>query len=237
MKSSNLRHYQAHSQNKGLSVYRRRASRLQTDPFPARGREAGGQQPETEGKGQTQPQRGILYQTVSGLLVANRVFLGSWMVDICQEGHSQRSAPQRRCTAHLRPRSCCAPGKLSSWDRGGDKTHRPTWGECACQAPGHPSCSDLGRAQNAGPTESAPLWSTREAEPQRLRPGKCTQPRAHLRQFSCRATWSLSSVVQESTDAMSGGKPSVAQTLRALPTHASDVCLPCSSLLTAQLNK
>ena len=27
----------------------------------------------------------------------------------------------------------------------------------ACQAPGHLSCSDLGRAQNTGPTESAPL--------------------------------------------------------------------------------
>ena len=29
-----------------------------------------------------------------------------------------------------------------------------------CQTPGHLSCSDLGRAQNAGPTESAPLRTT-----------------------------------------------------------------------------
>ena len=42
----------------------------------------------------------IIYQTVSRLLVANHVFLGSWMVDICQEGRSLRSAPQRRHTAH-----------------------------------------------------------------------------------------------------------------------------------------
>ena len=52
----------------------------------------------------------------------------------------------------------------------------------------------------------------------------------HFRQFPCRATWSLSSVDHESTHAMSGGKPSVAQTLWALPTHASDIFLQCSSL-------
>ena len=51
-----------------------------------------------------------------------------------------------------------------------------TEGNCARQAPGHLSCSDLGRAQNAGPTKSPPLWHTREPEPKRLRPGKCTQP-------------------------------------------------------------
>ena len=39
--------------------------------------------------------------------VANHVFLGSWTVDIHQEGHSLRSAPQRRHTAHLR---WCSPG-------------------------------------------------------------------------------------------------------------------------------
>ena len=38
--------------------------------------------------------------------------------------------------------------------------HCPTWGAYANQAPGRLSCSDLGRAQNAGPTESVPLWST-----------------------------------------------------------------------------
>ena len=68
----------------------------------------------------------------------------------------------------------------SGWDGGGDKMQPPTGGDCACQAPGHLSCLDLGRAQNAGPTESAPLWSTRVPEPERLRPGKCIQPRAGL---------------------------------------------------------
>ena len=66
---------------------------------------------------------GIPYQTASLLPVANQVFLGSWMVDIYQEGRSQRSAPQRRHTAHLRWRAHCAPRKLSGWDGGGDKTH------------------------------------------------------------------------------------------------------------------
>ena len=169
--------------------------------------------------------------------VANQVFLGSWTVDIHQEGRSQRSAPQRRHTAHLRQCSHCAPRKLSGGDGGGDKTHCPTWGECTHQAPGRLSCSNLGRAQNAGPTESVPLWSTQEPEPEQCRPGKCTQPRACFRHFPCRATWRLSSVDQESTHAVSGGKPSVAQTLRVLPTHASDTCLHCSSLPTARLNK
>ena len=50
----------------------------------------------------------------------------------------------------------------------------------ARQTPGHLSCSDLERAQNAGPTESVPLRSTRVPEPKRLRPGKCIQPRAGL---------------------------------------------------------
>ena len=47
----------------------------------------------------------------------------------------------------------------------------------ACQTPHHLSCSDLGRAQNAGPTESAPLRTTRVPESEWLRPGRCMQPR------------------------------------------------------------
>ena len=103
------------------------------------------------------PRDSILYQTASRLPVTNQDVLGSWMVDICQKGHSQTSAPQRRHTAPLR---CCASRKLSGWDGGGDKMHCPTWGECAYQAPGHLRCSDLGRAQNVRPTEAVPLWST-----------------------------------------------------------------------------
>ena len=71
-------------------------------------------------RGILSPKEEILYQIVNRLPVANQVFLGSWTVDICQEGCCQRSAPQRRQMAHLRQRSHGAPRKLSSWDQGGD---------------------------------------------------------------------------------------------------------------------
>ena len=79
-----------HSQNKGLSEYQRRVSRLRTSPSPTGGREAGGWQPEPA-RGNLGPRDGILYQTASRLPVANQAFLGSWTVDIHQEGRSQRS--------------------------------------------------------------------------------------------------------------------------------------------------
>ena len=96
------------------------------------------------------PRDSILYHTASRLPVANQVFLGPWPVDIRREGHSQRSALQRRHMAHLRQHSCCTPRKVSGWDWASDKTPCPTWGERAHQGPGHLSFSDLGRAQNAG---------------------------------------------------------------------------------------
>ena len=53
----------------------------------------------------------------------------------------------------------------------------------AHQTPHHLSCSDLGRAQNTGPTETAPLRTTRVPEPEWLRPGRCIQPRPDLGRF------------------------------------------------------
>ena len=156
--------------------------------WPIPHRRQGGRWGEARAREGQSPRDSILYQTVSRLPVAKQD-LGLWMVYICQEGHSQRSAPQRRHAAHLRRRAHCAPRKPSSWDRGGDKTQPPTWGECTLQAPGRLSCLDLGRAQNADPTKSAPWWSTREPEPEWLRAEKCTQPRARIRQFPCRGTW------------------------------------------------
>ena len=138
---------------------------------PARGREAGRRQPEAEGKGQSQPQRQILHQIVSRLPVAKQVFLGSWMVDIHQEVQGLRSAPQRRHLAYLRRCSRCTSRKPSSWDLGGDKTHQ-TPGTAHLPSTWSLSCSDLGSAQNEGPTESVPLCSTQEPEPEQLRPGK-----------------------------------------------------------------
>ena len=134
------------------------------------------------GRGQSWSQRGIIHQTASRLL-ANQDFLGFWTVNIRWKGHIQRSAIQKRHTAHLRRCVSCTPIKPSGRDGGGDKSQPPRGGNCACQAPGHLSCSDWGRAQNAVPTKSAPLWSIQEPEPEQLRPGKCIELRAHLRQF------------------------------------------------------
>ena len=150
------------------------------------------------------------------------------MVDICQEGRSQRSAPQNRHKAHRTRRAW----KLRI-GRGWEKS-RCTWGDCVCQAPGSLSCSDRGRHKTqaqprlrlCGVPENTNLSGLGHL-------GKCMQLRA--RSLSCSA-WSLSSVDGESTYAVSGGKPSVAGTLRALPTHASDTCLQRPSLPTG-LNK
>ena len=99
-----------------------------------------------DGRGQSRPQRGILYQLQADFF-ANQDFLGFWMVEIWQEGHSQRSAPQKRHTAHLRRRARCTPRKPSGWDGGGIKSQPSTGYNRAHQAPGHLSCSELGQAQ------------------------------------------------------------------------------------------
>ena len=138
--------------------------------------------PETGRRGQPEPEGGNcgLREASSTKLqagfIANQDFLEFWMVNIHQEGHNQRAAPQKTHTAHLRRCTGCTPGKLSGWDGGGDKMQPPTGGDCARQTPNHLSCSDLGRAQNACPTKSVPLWSTQEPEPEQLRPGKYMQP-------------------------------------------------------------
>ena len=103
----------------------------------------------------------------------------------------------------------------------------------ARQTPHHPSCSELGRAQDAGPTESVPLRTTRVPEPEWLRPGRCMQPRAGLGLFQ-QTNLEPELCGQEGACAMSRGRPSVAETLWA---HASVICLQCPSLPTAQLNK
>ena len=98
-KSPNLRHHQAHSQNKGLS----RASRLQTShPPPVTGRRG---QPELEG-GSRGPREASSTKLQAGF-VTNQDFLGFWTVNI-----------------HLRRCAGCTPRKTSGRDRGGDKSQR-----------------------------------------------------------------------------------------------------------------
>ena len=83
-----------------------------------RWRQAGGGQPELE-RGKLGPREASSTKLQAGS-IANEDFLGFWTVDICQEGHSQRLAPQRIHTAHLRPCSHGTPVKPSGWDPGGD---------------------------------------------------------------------------------------------------------------------
>jgi len=89
-------------------------------PPHAGGREAGGRQQSWKASGNLGPRDGILHQTVSRLPVANHIFLGSWMVDICREGRSLRSALHRRHTAHLRWCSHSTPRKQSGQEQEGE---------------------------------------------------------------------------------------------------------------------
>ena len=108
-KSSNLRHCRAQDTRGEL------VGCTLIHPLPEAERQVGDTQNQ-KARGNLSPRDDILYQTASRLPAANQVFLGSWMVDICQEGHSQKSAPQKRYTAHLRWHTCCAPRKPNGWD-------------------------------------------------------------------------------------------------------------------------
>ena len=117
MKSPNLRHCQARPQNKGLS----RASQLRpAHPPPETGRPG---QPGPEG-GNCGPREASSTKLQAGF-IANQDFLGFCTVDIYQAGRSQRSAPQKRHTAHLRRRAGCTPRKPSGRDSGGGKSQQP----------------------------------------------------------------------------------------------------------------
>ena len=84
--------------------------------------------------------------------------------------------------AHLSGAPTVHPGSQAA-GTGEVIRHTTHLGQRACQAPSHLSWSDLGRAQNTGPTKSVPLWGAQEPEPEGLSPGKCMQPRVYFRQF------------------------------------------------------
>ena len=118
---------------------------------------------------------------------------------------------------NIRLRRCagCTPRKPSS----GEAISRS---DRARRTPHNLSFSDLGRAQNAGPTESVPLRTTWVPEPERLRPGRSMQPRACLGWFPAEQprAWAVG---REATRAVSRGWPSVACYLFAasLPPHST----------------
>ena len=127
------------------------------------------------------------------------------------------------------------PIKSSGGDRAVNKSQPSTGGDCAHQEPGHPSCSDLGRAQNAGPTKSAPLWSSREPEPERLRPGKCMQ-RGTTSNCSLQSNLEPEQCRLGKQTRYEWGQTQCGQDTGSTPQHASDICLQCSSLPTAQVS-
>ena len=137
------------SQYKGLSQYVRRASWLCIDPSPpeAERQACDSQSQKARSCCTLRPRDGMFHQTVSRLPVANHIFLGSWMADACQACCSLISSPEKtHCTPE--PAVVVHPDNqavgLGKWIR--CTAHL---GQCAHQAPGHLSCSDLGRAQKA----------------------------------------------------------------------------------------
>ena len=113
------------------------------------------------GSGQSQPQSDIIYQTSSRLLCLLRLL-----------GVLDRHPPKKVCQLYTQKTWVAGTGEVISRS------------DHARQTPHHLSCSELRRAQNAGPTEeSAPLRTTWVPEPERLRPGRCMQPRASLGRF------------------------------------------------------
>ena len=236
--SSNLELSLAHSQNKGLSKYQRKASQLQTIPSSCKRQRGRPATARVRKKGAISAP-----ETAS----STKMWVGSWLLTksfwdpgkLTSAGGSlpEISSPEEthntpetallqrtqgterlgvgrllRCT-HWPPGTVCSP---SSWL---PEVLRPGKGtKCT------PSrvCAFVGYLRTW-------TWAGENWEVHKTHGLLWTVP--------CRTTWSLSSVDWESTHAMSGGKPSVAQTLWALPTQASGICLQSSFLPTAQLNK
>ena len=96
-------------------------------------------QPKPEG-GDQGPREASSTKLKSGF-VANHDSLGFWTVDICREGPSQRLAPQRRRTAHLRRRAHCTPRNRAAGTA--EVISRSN------QAPGHLSYSEGGHTTQA----------------------------------------------------------------------------------------
>ena len=159
--------------------------------------------------------------------VVNQDSVGLRTADIHWEGHSQRSAPQRRHMAHLRRHAHCTPRKPSGWDGGGDKSQLPkhlvTWAAWTgeghktqaksnlwlCGVPENLNGFDLGNALNPGPASDSSQQSN--LEPEQCRLGKHT-----VREWGqTHCGWDTGSTAHDT----------------------SDICLQCSSLPTALLNK
>ena len=138
--------------------------------------EAGGS---GEGKGgKLGPREGIPYQTANRLPISNQrlpEILDGWHLP----GESQLEiAPQKRHKGAL------DQTHLGTEAGTGEGRSRAAPGESVLIKLLAAWAALMGKAQNPGPTESASLWSTREPELERLRPGKRTQLKARSLQSS-----------------------------------------------------
>ena len=172
------------SQNEGVNEYQRRANWLlyKSSSSPeAEKRARDSQSLKARGCCNLSPGNHIFHQTVSRLPVANHVFLGSCMVDICQQ--CNRDQLPIGDTWHTWD-SALAVHPRTEWPGPGG------WFRCMArreqfthQAPARLSCADLGRAQSTRSILVRALWSTREPEwlrPLRAGSGKCTKHSSHL---------------------------------------------------------
>ena len=83
------------------------------------------------------------------------IFLGSWMTPICQQCHSLRPAPPRRCLAQRGLCPCSTPRSLSSLDQGSAchlGLQKPSCSPSTVSVPTHASgacwqCPSLATAQ------------------------------------------------------------------------------------------
>ena len=194
--------------------FQRRASKQWTSPLPTWGRRQGGGEREKLG-----PRDGIPYHKANMLPVSNQrlpEILDGWHL----VGRSQldTSSPEQ---AQGAPNRRAWKLRLGPWRGEG----APHLGRVACQAPGGLSCSGWGRHKTQA--QSSPRFC---GVPENW---NCTQLRAR----SLESSLEPEQCRQGKHTPMSGGKPSVARTLRVLPTQASDICLQCPSLPTARLSK
>ena len=174
MKSPNLRHGQACSENKGLSECQRRASPLQTGSSPAVGREAGGRQPQLE-RGKLGPREASSTKLQAGTQSLTKTswdsgqLTSAWKItsrdQFLEETHSTGDG-----------RAGCYPGNpvAGIWEV---RRCSPYLGRLRSPSTWSPELLGPGKGTKRRPNPSAPLWSPREPEPEQLRPGKCTQPR------------------------------------------------------------
>ena len=187
---------------------------IQGPPSPDAEREAcNSQSQKARGCFNLGPRVHIFHQTVSRVPVANHIFLGSWMADICQKCHSLISS-QGRHRANLDSALAAQPGNRAARTREVSKMHGPPE-TVSSPSTGHPN-------KTHSPSGSVPLWSPQE--PKQLRHGMCTKCRAHSGQRPCRASWSLSSVDTGRTRCLGLWQTQCGPSMRALPAHASSIC-------------